>query len=120
MTEGGEPDYGALFMDRVFTLLRNAGFPPEIAAECWHLMALYADATAQTISMGQAPATHSRFLLDRAKRHDAAAFPGLAFALPALAHLDAREAFSHSLEDLIAGLDRRMAIAAPDKGSRRA
>jgi AcrR family transcriptional regulator len=106
-TEGGEEDYGALYMDRVFTLLRNAGFSPDIAAECWHLMALYADATAQTISMGHAPAAHSTFLLDRARRHDAVTFPGLAFGLPALAQLDAREAFSRSLDDLIAGLERR-------------
>lgn len=118
MTEGGEPDYGALYMDRVFALLRNAGFPPDIAAECWHLMALSADATAQAISMGRAPAAHSKFLLDRAKRYDAATFPGLAFALPALAHLDARNAFSHSLEDLIAGLDQRMAAVESGKDVR--
>jgi len=119
MTEGGEPDYGALYMDRVFTLLRDAGFPPDIAAECWHLTALSADATAQAISMGRAPAAHSKFLLDRAQRHDAAVFPGLAFGLTALAHLDARNAFSHSLEDLIAGLARRMAAAEPAKDTPR-
>jgi hypothetical protein len=106
-TEDGEDDYGALYMDRVFTLLRNSGFPADIAAECWHLMALYADATAQTISMGHAPAAHSKFLLGRTRRYDAKTFPGLAFGLPALARLDAREAFSRSVDDLIAGLERR-------------
>jgi AcrR family transcriptional regulator len=114
-TEGGEQDYGGLYMDRVFTLLRNAGFSPDVAAECWHLMALYADATAQAISGGRAPAAHSKFLLERANRHDAATFPGLAFGLPALARLDARDAFSRSLDDLVAGLERRMA-AAPRRG----
>lgn len=117
ITEDGEPDYGALYMDRVFTLLCDAGFSPDIAAECWHLTALYADATAQAISMGRAPSAHSKFLLDRAKQHDATAFPGLAFGLPALAHLDAREAFSHSLEDLIAGLEQRMTAAEHNKRS---
>jgi AcrR family transcriptional regulator len=110
-TQDGEDDYGARYMDRVFTLLRNAGFTDKLAVECWHLMALYADATAQTISMGHAPAAHSKFLLDRARRHDAAMFPGLAFGLPALARLDARDAFNRTLDDLIAGLERRRIAA---------
>jgi AcrR family transcriptional regulator len=106
-TDTGDEDYGAAYMDRVFTLLQNAGFNADIAAECWHLMALYANSTAETIAMGHAPAAHSKFLLHRAERHDPAAFPGLAFGLPALARLDARDAFSRSLDDLILGLERR-------------
>lgn len=99
----GEPDYGAAFMDRVFTILRNARFSAEAAAQCWHLMALYTNATALTIAMKHAPAEHSEFLLGRAQRYDRAANPGLAFALPALARLDARTAFARSLDDLLAG-----------------
>jgi AcrR family transcriptional regulator len=106
-TDAGEEDYGAAYMDRVFTLLRNAGFAADIAAECWHLMALYANSTAETIAMGHAPAAHSKFLLQRAERHNPAMFPGLAFGLPALARLDARDAFNRSLDDLILGLERR-------------
>ncbi len=70
-------------------------------------MALYANSTAETIAMGHAPAAHSKFLLHRAARNDPAAFPGLAFGLPALAQLDARDAFNRSLDDLILGLERR-------------
>jgi AcrR family transcriptional regulator len=106
-TAAAGDDYGARYMDRVFTLLRNAGFAADTAAECWHLMALYANSTAQTIAMGHAPAAHSKFLLGRARHHDPAMFPGLAFGLPALARLDAVEAFSRSLGDLILGLERR-------------
>lgn len=106
-TDTGDDDYGARYMDRVFTLLRNAGFAADTAAECWHLMALYANSTAETIAMGHAPAAHSKFLLNRAQRHDSATFPGLAFGLPALARLDARNAFNRSLDDLILGLERR-------------
>lgn len=106
-TDTGDEDYGARYMDRVFTLLQNAGFADDAAAECWHLMALYANSTAETIAMGHAPAAHSKFLLHRAQRHDPATFPGLAFGLPALARLDARDAFNHSLDDLILGLEQR-------------
>jgi AcrR family transcriptional regulator len=109
-TDTGEEDYGARYMDRVFTLLQSAGFTADIAAECWHLMALYANSTAETIAMGHAPAAHSKFLLHRAERHDAATFPGLAFGLPALARLDARDAFNRSLGDLILGLERRRQV----------
>jgi AcrR family transcriptional regulator len=106
-TKSGEEDYGARYMDRVFGLLRNAGFTADIAAECWHLMALYANATAETIAMGHAPAAHSKFLLRRMERYDPASFPGLAFGLRALAELDARGAFGRSLDDLILGLEKR-------------
>lgn len=109
-TESGEKDYGAQYMDRVFGLLCNAGFAADIAAECWHLMALYANATAETIALGHAPAAHSKFLLRRAERYDPASFPGLAFGLRALAQLDARDAFSRSLDDLILGLEKRRLV----------
>ena len=98
-----EPDYGAMFMDRVFALLSAAGFAPDDAAQCWHLLALYINATAQTIAMKHAPAEHSDFLLGRARRFDKAAYPGLAFGLPALARLDARRAFRRSFDNLIEG-----------------
>lgn len=99
----GEPDYGARFMDRVFALLAAAGFTPDDAAQCWHLLALYTNATAQTIAMKLAPAERSEFLLGRAQRYDKGEFPGLTFGLPALARLDARLAFDRSFDDLIAG-----------------
>jgi AcrR family transcriptional regulator len=117
-TDAGDDDYGALYMDRVFTLLQNAGFTADIAAECWHLMALYANSTAETIAMGHAPAAHSQFLLRRAERHDATTFPGLVFGLPALARLDAREAFNRSLGDLILGLERRRHVPDSDRAGR--
>jgi AcrR family transcriptional regulator len=99
----GEPDYGSMFMDRVFGLLATAGFMPDDAAQCWHLLALYTNATAQTIAMKLAPAEHSDFLINRAQRYDKKSFPGLTFGLPALARLDARAAFKRSFDDLIAG-----------------
>jgi AcrR family transcriptional regulator len=106
---GAEPDYGAMFMDRVFALLSAAGFAPDDAAQCWHLLALYTNATAQTIAMKHAPAEHSDFLLGRARHYDKNSFPGLAFGLPALARLDARRAFERSFDDLIAGYSAQFA-----------
>lgn len=99
----GEPDHGAQFMDRIFAILDRAGFSAEAAAQCWHLLALYINATAVTIAMKHAPAEHSTFLLGRAQRYDRKAYPGLAFGLPWLARLDAREAFTRSVDDLLAG-----------------
>ena len=99
----GEQDYGAKFMDRVFALLAAADFSPDDAAQCWHLLALYTNATAQTIAMKLAPAEHSDYLLGRARKYDKGEFPGLTFGLPALARLDARLAFDRSFDDLIAG-----------------
>lgn len=99
----GESDHGARFMDRVFALLLDAGFTADSAAQCWHLLALYINATAQTIAMKHAPAEHSGFLLGRAQRYDKMDYPGLAFALPALARLDAHAAFKRSFDDLLAG-----------------
>ncbi len=98
-----EPDYGAMFMDRVFALLSSAGFTADDAAQCWHLLALYTNATAQTIAMKHAPAEHSEFLLSRARRFDKIAFPGLAFGLPALARLDVHRAFKRSFDNLVEG-----------------
>jgi AcrR family transcriptional regulator len=105
----GEPDHGARFMDRVFALLLSAGFAPDDAAQCWHLLALYINATAQTIAMKHAPAEHSGFLLGRAQRFDKADYPGLAFGLPALARLDAHAAFQRSFDDLVAGYSQQFA-----------
>jgi len=107
----GEPDHGARFMDRVFALLLAAGFTPEDAAQCWHLMALYTNATAQTIAMKHAPAEHSSFLLGQAKRYDKTAYPGLAHALPSLARLDARAAYKRSFDDLLAGYTAQIAAS---------
>jgi AcrR family transcriptional regulator len=104
----GEADHGAQFMDRIFSLLARAGFTPDAAAQCWHLMALYINATAQTIAMKHAPAEHSGFLLDRAQRFAKGSFPGLAFALSALARLDAMAAFDRSFDELIAGYARQV------------
>jgi AcrR family transcriptional regulator len=107
-----ESDHGARFMDRVFAVLLAAGFTPDDAAQCWHLLALYTNATAQTISMKHAPAEHSDFLLGRAQRYDKTAYPGLAFALPALARLDARAAFKRSFDGLLAGYTAQLLPAA--------
>jgi hypothetical protein len=96
-------------MDRVFALLLSAGFASNDAAQCWHLLALYINATAQTIAMKHAPAEHSDFLLGRAQRFDKANYPGLAFGLPALARLDALAAFKRSFDDLVAGYTRQPA-----------
>jgi AcrR family transcriptional regulator len=113
----GEPDYGSMFMDRVFAVLAAAGFAPDDAAQCWHLLALYTNATAQTIAMKLAPAEHSDFLLNRAQRYDKSAFPGLTFGLPALARLDPRLAFQRSFDDLISGYETKLAQKRADATS---
>jgi AcrR family transcriptional regulator len=105
----GEDDYGARFMSDVFALLERAGFTPDLAAECWHFVALYTNSSAESIAMKHSPAEHAAFLLDHAKRYDASRFPGLAFGLPALARLDATAAFRRGFDDLILGFGRRVA-----------
>ncbi len=116
---GGEADFGARFMDRVFALLLRAGFTSDDAAQCWHLMALYTNATAQTIAMKHAPAEHSSFILGRAKRYDEASYPGLAHALQALARLDARAAYKRSFDDLLAGYSAQLADVSKNRRSKK-
>jgi AcrR family transcriptional regulator len=115
----GEEDHGSRFMDFVFALLARAGFTPDLAAECWHFMALYTNSTAENIAMKHSPAEHAAFLLSRATR-SARDFPGLAFGLPALAHLDAMAAFRRSFDDLISGFERRVAKDRPEQAGARA
>lgn len=100
-TAEDELDYGAVFMDRVFLAFRDCGFGPQLAAELWHLLALLTNATAETIAKRHAPASHRAFLLERAARFDAQDYPGLTHALPALAHLDAQEAFDRQVRDIL-------------------
>lgn len=97
----GEPDYGATFMDHVFVVFRDCGFGPQLSAELWHLLALLTNATAETIAKHHGPASHRQFLLDRAAQFDRRDYPGLAHALPALAKLDAQEAFDRQVADML-------------------
>ncbi len=107
----GERDHGAAFMDRVFVVLRNAGFTPSLAAECWHQLALATTAAANEISTRHSTGQNARFLLQRAQEFDHLA--GLSFALPALAKLDAEAAFINSLDSLIRSFEERLRIEGP-------
>ena len=102
----GEPDYGAAFMDRVFRLVKTAGFSPVLAAECWHQLALLTTATAREITSHHGPA-EAAFLLDRSAALGGE-YTGLGFALPALARLDIRTVFQRGLDDLVISFERRL------------
>jgi len=97
----GEPDYGALFLDHVFTLFREAGFTAHQTALYYHTLALHCLASANSDNRRLEPAEHGTFLKERAATSDADTFPGLGYALNDFADIRADEAFRLGLEALL-------------------
>lgn len=98
----GEPDNGAHFADRVFTIMKRGNLADDDSAELWHLLALLTTATAEHITRHHTPSSHGSFLMARVEQYGEEKFPGLAFGIPALARLDVQRAFDRQLQGLIA------------------
>ena len=97
----GEKDYGALFLDHVFSLFREAGFTAQQTALFYHTLALHCLASANSDSSRLEPAVHGTFLKERAATSDAKKFPGLGYALNDFADIRADDAFRLGLEALL-------------------
>lgn len=108
----GETDYGARFLDHIFCLLRDTGFPPQTAALCYHVLALHCLSAANSDNSQLEPAAHEAFLTARATAYDKGEMPGLEYGLLAFARVRAEDAFELGLTAI---LDRFAAIRASEQ-----
>jgi len=97
----GETDYGAIYLDLVFSLLKGAGFDARSTALAYHMISMYCRATAAFTRREFEPSAHEAFLTKRAASYPAGSMPGLEFALPAFAHIHMDESFEFGLDALI-------------------
>jgi AcrR family transcriptional regulator len=97
----GEQDYGAVFLDHVFTLFKEAGFTAHQTALFYHTLALHCLASANSDSGRLEPAVHGTFLKQRAETNDSARYPGLGYALTEFADIRSDEAFRLGLAALL-------------------
>ncbi len=97
----GETDYGAMYLDLVFSLLKGVGFDSRSTALAYHMISMYCRATAAFTRREFEPSVHEAFLKKRAASYPAGSMPGLEFALPAFAHINMDESFAFGLDALI-------------------
>ncbi|PAU77253.1 TetR/AcrR family transcriptional regulator [Halomonas salipaludis] len=97
----GETDYGAAYLDHVFSLFREAGFDAEQSAMFYHVLALHCLAAANSHVARLEPAEHEHFLLKQASTFSAGTMPGLDFAIKAFSGIRADDAFEFGLEALL-------------------
>lgn len=97
----GETDYGALYLDKVFSMFREAGFDAKQTAQFYHALALHCLTAAGSEASRLAPVEHEAFLLRKADSYPDGAMPGLKYALRQFAHVNAKETFRIGLEALL-------------------
>lgn len=97
----GETDYGARYLDRIFSMLRDAGFDAETAAVFYHTLALHCLSAATSANTRLEPAAHESFLTERANAYRPGEMPGLEFGLRAFARVRADDAFELGLKALL-------------------
>ncbi|SFB78219.1 DNA-binding transcriptional regulator, AcrR family [Bosea sp. CRIB-10] len=97
----GETDYGALYLDKVFSMFREAGFDATQTAQFYHALALHCLTAAGSEASRLAPVEHEAFLLKKADSYPNGTMPGLKYALRQFAHVNAKETFRIGLEALL-------------------
>lgn len=97
----GETDYGAVYLDRVFSMFEEAAFDPTQTAQFYHALALHCLTAAGSEASRLAPVEHEAFLLRKADSYPNGAMPGLKYALRQFAQVNARETFRIGLEALL-------------------
>lgn len=97
----GETDYGALYLDQIFTMFREAGFDASQTALYYHVLALHCLSSANSANTRMEPAGHEKFLTERAAAYASGSMPGLEFALPAFARVRTDDSFQIGLEALL-------------------
>ena len=105
-TRDGETDYGAAFLDRAFTLFREAGFDAHETALYYHALALHCLSAAGAAATRLEPAEHESFLLEKGRSFAPGTMPGLDFALADFARTTADETFRVGLEALLDRMER--------------
>jgi AcrR family transcriptional regulator len=97
----GETDYGALYLDKVFSMFKEAGFTPRQTAQFYHALALHCLTAAGSETSRLAPVEHEAFLLEKAASYPDGSMPGLSYALRQFARVNATETFGIGLEALL-------------------
>lgn len=97
----GETDYGALYLDRVFSMFKEAEFDPKQTAQFYHALALHCLTAAGSEASRLAPVEHEAFLLKKADSYPDGSMPGLKYALRQFAQVNAKETFQIGLEALL-------------------
>jgi hypothetical protein len=97
----GETDYGALYLDKAFSMFREAGFDPEQTAQFYRALAFHCLTAAGSQTSRLAPVDHEAFLLEKAASYADETMPGLKYALRQFARVNAMQTFRIGLEALL-------------------
>lgn len=97
----GEPDHGAVYLDRAFSMFRDVGFDVSTAAMFYHMLALHCLSTATSATSRLEPSAHEAFLTERAEAHVPGEMPGLEFGLRAFARIRSDDVFERGVDALI-------------------
>lgn len=97
----GETDYGALYLDKVFSMFQEAGFGPKQTAQFYHALAFHCLTAAGSQASRLAPIDHEAFLLEKAADYANGSMPGLKYALRQFARVNATQTFRIGLEALL-------------------
>ncbi|MBM2357176.1 TetR/AcrR family transcriptional regulator [Sulfitobacter pseudonitzschiae] len=99
--QDGETDYGAIYLNRAFSMFRDAGFDAQTTAIFYHMLALHCLSTATSATSRLEPSAHEAFLSGRADAYPPGDMPGLDFALRAFARIRSDEVFERGVNALI-------------------
>lgn len=96
-----ETDYGALYLDRAFSMFRDAGFDAQTTALFYHMLALHCLSSATSATSRLEPSAHEDFLTARAEAYPNGEMSGLDFALRAFARVRSDDVFERGVEALL-------------------
>lgn len=97
----GETDYGMLYLDRIASIFKSAGFKPKHAAMGYHLMSQYVMTSAYAQVSRQLPAFHAHYIQDHIHSAPEGELSGAYYFSEAFSMLDSDTVFPEGLKLLI-------------------
>jgi len=97
----GETDYGMLYLDRIASIFKSAGFKPRHAAMGYHLMSQFVMTSAYAQVSRQLPAFHEHYIRDHIHSAPEGELLGAYYFAEAFSTLDSDTVFPEGLKLLI-------------------
>lgn len=97
----GETDYGMLYLNRIASIFKSAGFKPKHAAMGYHLMSQYVMTSAYAQVSRQLPAFHEHYIQDHIHAAPEGELSGAHYFAEAFSTLDSDSVFPQGLKLLI-------------------
>jgi AcrR family transcriptional regulator len=97
----GESDFGVLYLDRIASIFKRAGFKPQHAAMGYHLMSQYVMTSAYAQVSRQLPGFHAHYIQDHIHSAPQGELSGAHYFADAFSMLDSDTVFPEGLRLLI-------------------